>query len=335
MYSIGLDISKATISVHIPKNCLDIEIDNNQKSLKSLYSKLKKLYKKELDKLVFVYEPTGNYSTLLERFCAAHNIHAFIIGPKESRNFAKAIAQRNKSDKVDAQVLSKAIVIAQQDKIAVPTINPLVEEMKELIGYYRLKVKQRVQLENHLESLVAKQDNSAIIKRVKSEIKIMKSNEECIIEDVYTLILQDELLQKKYESILSIDGIGKVSAIILVHLFIRYPNANQRQIISLAGLDPIVKESGTSVKGRSRISKAGARIYRGTLFMATMVATRFNPQMKQFYERLKANGKHTTVAQIAVMRKLIVVAHSLYNSGELYDKTRFVISTGCLEKSMD
>ena len=57
--------------------------------------------------------------------------------------------------------------------------------------------------------------------------------------------------------------------------------------------------------------------------------------MKQFYERLKANGKHTTVAQIAVLRKLIVVAHSLYNSGELYDKTRFVISTGCLEKSMD
>ena len=65
MYSIGLDVSKATISIHVPLNSLDLEIENNLKSLKSFYAKLKKLYKKELDKLVFVYEPTGSaYFTL-------------------------------------------------------------------------------------------------------------------------------------------------------------------------------------------------------------------------------------------------------------------------------
>lgn len=69
-------------------------------------------------------------------------------------------------------------------------------------------------------------------------------------------------------------------------------------------------------------------MYRGSLFMATMVATRFNPQMKVFYERLKDNGKHTTVAQIAVMRKLFVIAHSLYNTGETYDSKKFLIHTG-------
>ncbi len=70
-------------------------------------------------------------------------------------------------------------------------------------------------------------------------------------------------------------------------MFIHYLNSNQRQIISLAGLDPIIRESGTSIKGKSRISKAGAKIYRGSLFMASMVATRHNAQMKVFYERLK------------------------------------------------
>ena len=70
MYSIGLDISKKSISVHIPLNSLDLEIENSKKGLKSFYSKLKKLYKKELDKIVFVYEPTGSYSTLITKFCA-------------------------------------------------------------------------------------------------------------------------------------------------------------------------------------------------------------------------------------------------------------------------
>ena len=328
MYSIGLDISKASVNVYIPKNELDLEIDNSVKAFKALYSKLKKLYKKEIDKVVFVFEPTGNYSTPLHRFCCEKEINSFIIGPKESRNFAKAIAQRNKSDIVDARVLSKAIVIATPDQIQVPIINECVEEMKELMTYYKLKLKIRVQLSNHLESLKAKQTSINIIHRIEEEIKLFKKEESRIMEDIYSIVEADKELINKYYSILSIDGIGKVSAIVLLHLFLRYPNANQRQIVSLTGLDPIVRESGTSVRGKSRISKAGARIYRGTLFMATMSSTLHNEKMKAFYEHLKKNGKHTTVAQIAVMRKLVVVAHSLYKSGESYDKNLYKIHAG-------
>jgi len=108
----------------------------------------------------------------------------------------------------------------------------------------------------------------------------------------------------------------------------KFSHANQRQIVSLAGLDPVMRESGTSIKGQTRISKAGNRLYRGTLFMAAMASTKDNAKMKAFYERLKANGKHTTQAQTAVIRKLIVVAHSLYKSGESYDKELYKISTG-------
>jgi len=72
--------------------------------------------------------------------------------PKQARGFAKAIAQRNKSDKIDARVLAKSIIIAKEDEIKVPKINPLIESFKELIGYYRLLVKQESQL-NNLKSL--------------------------------------------------------------------------------------------------------------------------------------------------------------------------------------
>jgi len=322
MYSIGLDVSKSTLSVHIPNGDLDIEIENSIKALKSFYSKLKKIYKKEIDKVVFVYEPTGNYSSVLYRFCADKKIQIFIVNPKQSHNFAKAISQRNKSDKVDAQMLSKAIMIAREEEIIIPTIDLSVEEIKEMMCYHRIKLKQRIQLSNHLESLNAKGNNSSLVKKLQKEIKELMKIEKEIIDDIYQMIAKNEILIKKYEAIISIDGIGKIASIVLIHLFIRYPNANQRQITSLVGLDLVMRESGTSIKGKSRISKAGGRMYRGSLFMATMVATRYNEKMKLFYNRLKKNGKHTTVAQIAVIRKLVIIAHSLFKSGESYDENK-------------
>jgi len=324
MYSIGLDVSKSTLAVHIPLGNLDIEIENSIKALKSLYAKLKKIYKKEIDKLVFVFEPTGNYSSVLYRFCADKKIQIFIVNPKQSHNFAKAISQRGKSDKVDAQMLSHAIMIAREEDIVVPVIDTSIEEIKEMMNYYKIKLKQRVQLSNHLEALRAKANNSSIVKRLQKEIKELKKVEADIIDEIYQMIAKDETLIKKYEAIISIDGIGKIAAIVLMHLFIRYPNANQRQITSLVGLDPIVRLSGTSIKGKSRISKAGGKMYRGTLFMAAMVATKHNEKLKLFYNSLKENGKHTTVAQIAVMRKLVIIAHSLYKSGESYDENKYL-----------
>ena len=328
MYSIGLDISKSSINVHVPLGHLDLEIQNSTKAFKSLYAKLKKLYKKETSKLIFVFESTGSYSSALYRFCADKGIKVFMINPKQARNFAKAIAQRNKSDRIDARVLSEAIVIAKTKEIAIPSIDPLAEEIKELMVYYRLKVKQRTQLANHLESLIAKGGSKRLCKTIRAEIKSLKQSEEVLIEKVYQIIQQSQTLKEKYRSITSIDGIGKIGGIVLLHLFIKYPHANQRQIVSLAGLDPVMKESGTSIKGQTRIPKAGNRLYRGTLFMAAMASTKHNAKMKAFYERLKDNGKHTTQAQIAVIRKLIVVAHSLYKSGEMYDPERYKTATG-------
>ena len=69
-----------------------------------------------------------------------------------------------------------------------------------------------------------------------------------------------------------------------------------------------------------KISKAGDKIYRGALFMPAMVAIRHNTKLKKYYERLKESGKHTTVVQVAVMRKLLIIAHSLYKTGYIFLK---------------
>uniref|UniRef100_UPI000469DB25 transposase n=1 Tax=Sulfurospirillum arcachonense TaxID=57666 RepID=UPI000469DB25 len=89
------------------------------------------------------------------------------------------------------------------------------------------------------------------------------------------------------------------------------------------GLDPIEVSSGSSVHKRSRISKQGSRLIRNTLFMGTLTSIEHNPQMKLFYERLKERGKHSTSAQIAVMRKIVTITFSLYKKNEMYDHNRY------------
>ena len=335
MYCIGLDISKKSISVHIPLNSLDLEIENSSKGLKSFYSKLKKLYKKELDKIVFVYEPTGSYSTLITKFCALKNIKTFIINPKQSSNFAKALGYRSKSDKIDAKMLSLSISIAKESEIKVPVINKTAEDIKELMSYYMFTLKQRVAVQNHHEALRVKEGNSYALKDLKKRVKELKIKEEEIIQKIDEIINEDEELLNSYNNIKTIPGIGTITAIVLLHLFIKYPQANQKQIVSLVGLDPVIKESGTSLKGKPKISKSGSRLYRGVLFMATMVSIKFNKQMKDFYDRLKEHGKHSTVAQIAVMRKLIVIAYSLYKNGTQYDAQLYQRACGITQSKSE
>lgn len=328
---IGLDISKKLIAVHIPINKADIEIENNIKSIKALYSRLKKLYKKDIDTLVFIFEPTGSYSFTLTKFCNEKEIECFLINPKQFSNYAKALGQRNKTDLIDAQVLSQAIHLAKDNEIKVPYINTIVEEIKELISYYKFISKKTTKTINHLEALVAKDGNAYMINDLKKSIKEYRKKETEILAKIKGIISSDEKLLKGFNNIKSIYGIGEVAATVLLHLFIKYPNANQRQISSLAGLDPIEKTSGTSVHKKSKISKAGSRVYRGSLFMPVMTAIRFDENFKNFFERLKSNGKHTTSAQIAVMRKMIIIAHSLYKNDKQYDAEVYKKACGVQE----
>ena len=328
MYSIGLDVSKSTIAVYIPVNRQHLEIENSTRGLKGLYAKLRKLYAKKIDELVFVYEPTGSYSVLLNKFCHERRIRVFMINPKQSRNYAKALGRRNKNDKVDAEVLSGAIVIADETAIRVPTVDAVVEELKELMSYYKFTVKGRVKASNHLEALKSREGSRYIVKDLRKRIETYKKQEKEILARMLEIIAGDESLQRKFDNIKTITGIGDIAAIALLHLFVRYPDANRAQIVSLAGIEPVQSCSGSSVRSRPKISKAGDKIYRGSLFMSVIVAVRYNMQMKAFYERLKANGKHTTVAQIAVMRKMILVAFSLYKNDERYDPQKYLQHQG-------
>ena len=152
------------------------------------------------------------------------------------------------------------------------------------------------------------------------QIKELQEKELRIIEQVQTLIDFTDEYRVSYENIISIKGVGQITSIVLLHLFLKYPEANQRQITSLTGLNPIYRQSGSSIQSGYKIAKTGSSLYRSVLFMSIFSAVQHDKNFKAFYERLKANEKHTTSAQIAVMRKIILTAHSLYKNNKKYDE---------------
>ena len=317
---IGIDVSKASINVHISKNSQDLVLENNLKSFRSLFSKLKKIYKKKIEDVIFIFEPTGSYSEALRKYCSDKNIKCFIINPKQFSNYAKALGVEVKNDIEDARVLSKAIHLAKDGQVKVPVFNEDVEHIKELMSFYKFTKKQTTQQKNHLESLASKDGDKFSIKELEKSIKESQEKELRIIEQVQTLIDSTDEYRVAYENIISIKGVGQIAAIVLLHLFLKYPEANQRQITSLTGLNPIYRQSGSSIQSGYKIAKTGSSLYRSVLFMSVFSAVQHDKNFKTFYERLKNNGKHTTSAQIAVMRKIILTAHSLYKNNKRYDE---------------
>ena len=273
MYNyIGIDVAKATLQIYIPKSDSDIEISNSSEGLKKLYSKLKKQYKKEIKNIVFVYESTGAYSTILEQFCQEKEILCFKVGAYQSASFSKVIKNRSKTDKLDARMLSKMHILAKEEDIKVPKRDEKAHQIRSYIKYYQSLVKEHRRQSNYLESSTYNLEDKFILKQVKKKITSIEKEQTMIIEKILEIIKANSTFKQAYENITSIKGVAEKSGIILLYLFLKYPNASRQQITALCGLDPIQRSSGTSVQHKERISKQGLSLVRAILFMPTMVS---------------------------------------------------------------
>ena len=146
-------ISKASLQVYIPKSNIDIEVANTKDGLKKLISKLKKLYGKTVNNLIWIYEPTGSYWTLIKRYCHENAISCFIVKPSQSAAFAKTIKNRNKTDIVDARMLYRMHTIASKENINIPSYDKAQEQLQNHIRYYKSLVRERVVKTNQLGTL--------------------------------------------------------------------------------------------------------------------------------------------------------------------------------------
>jgi len=321
---IGIDVAKATLQIYIPQGELDLEFTNTKSGLNKLYKTLKLSYKESLQELVFVYESTGCYSRPLEEFCQKMKVNCFKVGAYQSASFSKTIKNRNKTDKVDARMLSAMQMLASEGDIKVPYRDEDAHQLRSYVKYYQSLNKEKTRQKNYLEALEINQEDDYILKQVKKRIKQIDKEQDNLMVLSMKLIKANTEYLNAYNNITSIKGLGQISGIILLYLFLRYPNASRQKMTALTGLDPVQKESGTSLKRKTRISKQGISLVRGLLYMPILSTVQHNNEMKHFYERLIESGKVKMSAQIAVMRKVILLAHSLYKNDEMYDENKYL-----------
>lgn len=320
---IGIDIAKSSLQIYIPKNDMDLEVDNTKQGLKKLTSQLKKIYGKTANELIWIYEPTGSYWTTIKRYCHERSISCFIVKPSQSAAFAKTIKNRNKTDIIDARMLYRMHIIVNAENISIPSYDKEQEQLQNYIRYYKSLVRERVVKTNQLDAALAREDESFILRKLRTKIKTLRKEEKEIIQIMLELISMNAIHKKQLQSITSFKGVGNLSGIVLLEFFMRYKDASAKEITALAGLDPIEVSSGSSIHKKSRISKQGSKLIRNTLFMGTLISIQHNAEMRAFYDRLKERGKHTTSAQIAVMRKIVMITFALFKSGTIYDETRY------------
>jgi transposase len=265
--------------------------------------------------LVIIFEPTGVYSLYLKEFCAENSIKAYMVNPKRSHNFARSLGIRPKTDKIDARTLYQFHKLIDLKDIKVPKIDQQAKTLASYLTSYEFALKQRISLSHHLESLRDKQ----LITLIKKELKRAQELEDNIFNDIKKYVSKNQNLEEDYQRLSTIPGIGEKAAMALLTLFKTYPGTNRAQITALTGLDPVRRESGTSVKYKVKISKNGKGIYRKILYLPTLCATVHNQKIRIFYQRLLAHHKTKKLAVIASIRKILLIAHAMYR-----DKTEYV-----------
>jgi len=312
---IGIDISKSSIDVYDGKKSYKFE--NNEKGFNKIIS-----LSGNIKETIFIFEPTGIYSYALTSFCSKKKISIVMVGPKESRDFARSLKIRSKTDKIDAKVLFKYQSHVEPSMVKVPKINHHAIKVQEMLNVYEGIQASKQRFKNQLESTnKIHKDLVRTLNRIVSDLDMEATK---LFNKIELLLLKDAETKERYDAISTIPSIGQKSALYLTAFFLKYPTANAKQMTALIGLDPVMKDSGL-FRGKQRISKHGGQQLRNLLYLPTLCAIQHNSWIKAFYERLTAQAKTKKLAVIASMRKLILMAFSIFKSKEVYQPLKAII----------
>lgn len=311
---IGIDISKLKFDVAIFNNgrmsCK--EFSNCQKGFGELENWL---HKNNITKVAACIEATGHYGENLAEFLYAKGNKVSVINPSCIKFYANSKLSRHKTDRIDSKIIAEYAY-----KNELPSWKPIAPIRKELRQLHRciddLKC-QLTQVTNQLE-------NKILCKLVKESWEktaeyIMKQIKE-LTEATKKLMANDEAMINDYKNLQTIPGVSTTTACaILAELPDISSFKDARQLAAYTGLVPKQRTSGSSVRGASRLSKLGSASLRKSLYFPAIVATKYNPIIIKFYQKLIAKGKHKMSAIGAAMRKLLHIIFGVLKSKKPFD----------------
>ena len=306
----GIDISKDVFDV--------VDHEDHHHQYQNDQSGFKEFYKILSDQSHCVMEVTGSYYQGLATWLHSKKVDVSVVNPLSVKRFIQMRLKASKTDELDAGMI-RLYGEYENPELWQPPAQYIIEA-NELHKLIVLLLRQRTALKNKLHGLKAKGIKKAtVITSLRRQIRSLDN-------EVSTLELKLEEVVKAHQADLitrlcSIPGIGKRTAIYLIVITQGFEKfETSRQLISYFGLDPTIHESGSSVRGKSRISKTGNNHIRNLLFMCSFTACIHNKSCNEIYNRIIAKGKSKKLALITVANKPLKQSLAIVKSELYYDE---------------
>jgi transposase len=317
----GIDVSAASLAVALiapDGSFARREFSNNASGHEALSVWLKKR-----DSRVRVsLEATGIYSLDLALALDAEAcVELMVLNPKLVNRFAQTVC-RSKTDAADAMVLAEYSQRMPFYRWQRPAANHLA--LRTVSRYIGSLVVDQAGLKNRLRSAESTATTPRAVRvDLKRSLAAIERRVERLRAEALKLVQADVELHQRYQLLTTVPGIGPVNALtILSELILLAPAMTVRQWVASSGLDPVHRQSGTSLNKPSRISRAGNRRLRAALYMSALSASRYDRHLAAFYQALRARHKTGMQALMAVARKMLHAIYGIFKSSTPFDGRR-------------
>jgi len=322
---LGIDVAQKELVVTLGRTVQDLSIElhafkvfrNNEKGFLALLEWVKKLAN-ENTKVQFVMEATGVYHQKFAYFLDEKNYEVCIVLPNKISNYMRTLDNKTITDKTCSQAiaqfgLERKLDLWHRPKKIYKNLQQLTRERDQIV-FERSIVKNHL----HAEETEAEPNESSIL-RINARIKFLSGQEKEIKNEIKNWVNSDAALKKEVENICTIPGIADLTAVIILaetngFELIR----SKRQLTSYAGLDVKEKQSGTSVKGKPRISKKGNRNLRRAMHLPALGAIKHNETHKAIYARLVSKSGIKMKGVVAIQRKVLELIYVLHKNKTVY-----------------
>ena len=297
---VGMDVSQDTVDVAVQPGPA-FQIANDDLGIAEAVARVQ-----AIQPTLIVLEATGGLAVPLAGALAAVGLPVVVVNPRQVRDFARATGQLAKTDRLDAQVLAHFAEAIR------PPIRPVPDEQTQTLAALVARRRQLIEMltaEKNRLRLAAR----LIQKRVHAHITWSENELERTNTDLTATMRESPVWREKEEVLRSVPGVGPVLTTTLFANLPELGTLTRKEVAGVAGVAPFPRDSGT-LKGRRTIWGGRAHV-RAALYMAALVATRRNPVIRTFYQRLCQAGKAKKLALTACMRKLLTILNAMVKSG--------------------
>jgi transposase len=312
---IGIDVAQEELVVARERVAGSKAYPNNERGHRDLVKDLG-------DAVLIVLEATGGYQRGVVAALGGAGLPVVVVNPRQVRDFAKATGQLAKTDRLDAHVLAAFGATIKPELRALQSEDE--QELRDFLTRQQQVIQMLVSEKSRLLQAQGK-GRQPLRRKINGHISYLERELRMLDSDLDQMIRKSPLWREQDDLLQSVPGIGKQTSRILLGTLPELGAASAAEIAQLAGLAPVARDSG-QMRGKRFIGGGRSRV-RAALYMATLAATRFNPVVRTWYERLLSMGKPKKVALVACMRKLLVVLNAMVRTKARWHATEIAATT--------